>query len=50
MSVRLLTVPRRFGSKPLSQDSLPLRPAPHVCEQGHKCGRGDYDYGDNKNR
>jgi hypothetical protein len=50
VSVRLLTVPRRFGSKPLSQDSLPLRPATHVGKQGHQCGHGDYDYGDNENR
>jgi hypothetical protein len=50
VSIRLLTVPRRFGGKPLSQDPLPLCPAPHVGEQSRDCGHGDYDYGDNENR
>jgi hypothetical protein len=50
MSIRLLTVTSCFGGKPLSQGSLPLRPATHVGKQGHQCGHGDYDYRDDENR
>ena len=50
MSVRFLTVARCFGSKPLSQNPLPLRPAPEVGDGSHECDHRDYDYGDNENR
>jgi hypothetical protein len=50
VSVRLLTVTRCFGSKPLSQSPLPLRPAPDVNDGNRECGHRDDDYGDNENR
>jgi hypothetical protein len=49
VSVRLLTVARCFGSKPLSQNPLPLRPAPDVNDGNRECGHRDDDYGDNEN-
>jgi hypothetical protein len=50
MSVRLLTVTRCFGSKPLSKNPPLLRPAPDVSDGSHECDQRDYDYGDNENR
>ncbi len=50
VSIRLLTVARCLGGKPLSQNPLPLRPAPEVGDEDHECDHRDYDYGDNENR
>jgi hypothetical protein len=50
VSIRFLAVSRRFGSESLSQNSLPLRPAPHVGDENRERGQRDYHYGDNENR
>jgi hypothetical protein len=50
VSVRLLTVTRCFGSKPLSKNPPLLRPAPDVSDGNRECDQRDYDYGDNENR
>ena len=50
VSVRLLTVPRCFGSEPLSKNPPLLRPAPDVSDGNRDCDQCDYDYGDNENR
>ena len=50
VSVRLLTVTRCFGSKPLSKNPPLLRPAPDVSNGNHERDQRDYDYGDNENR
>jgi hypothetical protein len=50
MSVRLLTVPRCFGSQPFSQDSSPLRPATDVSDGDRERDHRNHGYGDNENR
>jgi hypothetical protein len=50
VSIRFLTVARRFGSKPLSQNPPLLRPAPDVSDGNHESDHRNYDYGDNENR
>lgn len=50
MSVRLLTVPRCFGSQPFSLDSPPLRPTTDVSDGDRERDHRDYGYGDNENR
>jgi hypothetical protein len=49
VSVRLLTVPRCFGSKPLSPDSSFLRTAPEVRDDGRQRKQHRYDNGDHEN-
>ena len=50
VSVRLLTMPRRFGSKPLSPDPSLLGAAPDVTDDGHEREQRHYDNGDHENR
>ena len=50
VSVRLLTVTRCFGSKPLSKNRPLLRPAPDVSDGNREGDHRDYDNGDNENR
>jgi hypothetical protein len=50
VSVRLLTVPRCFRSKPLSPDPSLLRAATDVTDGGREREQRDYDNGDHENR